>query len=120
MLTRSLYIYSKQSAKVAAAAASSNLVPSRSTHSLPQLPYDYKALEPVISGDIMEVHYCKHHATYVSNLNVAEEQLKQCAQGGTDTAPTLTTPTLHTHTHTHTHYCMCILAYFILVQLFLF
>eukprot|EP01101_Sappina_pedata_P002629 TRINITY_DN12853_c0_g1_i1.p1 TRINITY_DN12853_c0_g1~~TRINITY_DN12853_c0_g1_i1.p1 ORF type:complete len:237 (-),score=124.08 TRINITY_DN12853_c0_g1_i1:154-828(-) len=41
---------------------------------LPDLPYKYDALSPVISGDIMELHHSKHHATYVKNLNVALEQ----------------------------------------------
>lgn len=38
---------------------------------LPQLPYDYAALEPSISSDIMELHYDKHHRTYVDKLNAA-------------------------------------------------
>lgn len=28
---------------------------------LPDLPYDYGALEPVIIGEIMELHHKKHH-----------------------------------------------------------
>lgn len=44
-------------------------------HTLPDLPYAYNALEPCISGDIMQVHHQKHHATYVNNLNAAEEKL---------------------------------------------
>ncbi len=49
----------------------------RSKHTLPDLPYDYNALEPVISADIMKLHHQKHHATYVNNLNVAEEKLAE-------------------------------------------
>lgn len=37
----------------------------------PDLPYDYNALEPVISAEIMELHYTKHHKGYVTNLNAA-------------------------------------------------
>lgn len=40
-------------------------------YSLPQLPYTLDALEPYISRSIMELHYTKHHATYVSKLNDA-------------------------------------------------
>jgi len=43
------------------------------TFSLPALPYDYDALEPHIDAKTMEIHYSKHHQTYVTNLNVAVE-----------------------------------------------
>lgn len=46
-------------------------------HTLPDLPYDYNALEPVISAEIMQLHHSKHHATYVANLNVAEEKIAE-------------------------------------------
>jgi Fe-Mn family superoxide dismutase len=38
---------------------------------LPKLPYDYKALEPNIDAQTMEIHYSKHHQAYVNNLNNA-------------------------------------------------
>lgn len=41
---------------------------------LPELPYDLNALEPVISAEIMNLHYNKHHNAYVTNLNKALEQ----------------------------------------------
>jgi len=50
-------------------------VGNRCKHTLPDLPYDYNALEPVISAEIMQLHHSKHHATYVNNLNLAEEKL---------------------------------------------
>ncbi|MBS0628624.1 MAG: superoxide dismutase [Verrucomicrobia bacterium] len=40
----------------------------------PDLPYDFNALEPVISAEIMEVHYTKHHKAYITNLNAALEK----------------------------------------------
>lgn len=43
-------------------------------YQLPDLPYDYNALEPVISAEIMELHYKKHHNAYVTNLNAALEK----------------------------------------------
>lgn len=41
---------------------------------LPNLPYDYDALEPSISKAIMELHHQKHHQTYVDKLNAALEK----------------------------------------------
>lgn len=55
----------------------STIVASKSKHTLPDLPYDYGALEPVISGEIMKLHHSKHHAAYVANLNIAEEKLAE-------------------------------------------
>jgi superoxide dismutase, Fe-Mn family len=44
---------------------------------LPNLPYDYNALEPVISAEIMQLHHQKHHNAYVTNLNAALEKYEQ-------------------------------------------
>jgi Fe-Mn family superoxide dismutase len=40
---------------------------------LPQLPYDFSALEPHIDAKTMEIHHGKHHNAYVTNLNKAIE-----------------------------------------------
>ncbi|KAJ8764177.1 hypothetical protein K2173_005102 [Erythroxylum novogranatense] len=52
------------------------------TFSLPDLPYDYGALEPVISAEIMQLHHQKHHQTYITNYNKALEQLHEALQKG--------------------------------------
>lgn len=52
------------------------------TVTLPDLPYDYAALEPVISGEIMQLHHSKHHQAYVTNYNKALEQLEQAMNKG--------------------------------------
>lgn len=44
---------------------------------LPDLPYDYSALEPHVSARIMELHHAKHHAAYVKNANSALESLDE-------------------------------------------
>ncbi|MBS2938350.1 superoxide dismutase [Nocardioides sp. J2M5] len=49
-------------------------------YSLPDLPYDYAALEPYISGEIMELHHDKHHSTYVKGINTAVEQLAEARE----------------------------------------
>ena len=41
---------------------------------LPDLRYDYGALEPALSGEIMRLHHSKHHAAYVANFNAALAQ----------------------------------------------
>lgn len=46
-------------------------------YQLPELPYDFNALEPVISAEIMQLHYSKHHKAYVDNLNIALEKYHQ-------------------------------------------
>lgn len=41
---------------------------------LPALPYGFDALEPYIDAKTVEIHYTKHHATYLKNLNTAIEK----------------------------------------------
>lgn len=43
-------------------------------HQLPNLPYDFGALEPHVDAKTMEIHHGKHHKTYVDKLNTALEQ----------------------------------------------
>uniref|UniRef100_A0A803P1H4 Superoxide dismutase n=1 Tax=Cannabis sativa TaxID=3483 RepID=A0A803P1H4_CANSA len=52
------------------------------TFSLPDLSYDYGALEPAISGEIMQLHHQKHHQAYVTNYNKALEQLHEAISKG--------------------------------------
>ena len=51
-------------------------------YTLPDLPYDYAALEPHISGKIMELHHSKHHQAYVTGANTALEQLAEARDSG--------------------------------------
>ncbi|GAA2024097.1 superoxide dismutase [Agromyces tropicus] len=46
-------------------------------YTLPDLPYDYSALAPSISGTIMELHHSKHHQAYVTGANTALAQLAE-------------------------------------------
>ncbi|RYY47289.1 MAG: superoxide dismutase, partial [Actinomycetales bacterium] len=51
-------------------------------YTLPELPYDYGALDPHISGKIMELHHSKHHQNYVNGLNTALEKLEESRAAG--------------------------------------
>ncbi len=42
-------------------------------YQLPELPYEFSALEPYIDAQTMEIHYTKHHQAYVNKLNEALE-----------------------------------------------
>jgi superoxide dismutase, Fe-Mn family len=52
-------------------------------YTLPDLPYDYDALEPVISAQVMRLHHDKHHAAYVKGANEALEKIAE-ARSATD------------------------------------
>ncbi|MDO4685242.1 MAG: superoxide dismutase [Corynebacterium sp.] len=51
-------------------------------YELPSLDYAYDALEPHISGEIMELHHTKHHQNYVNGANAALEKLEKARQDG--------------------------------------
>lgn len=46
-------------------------------YSLPELRYDFAALEPHVSGKLLELHHQKHHAAYVKNANETIEKLEE-------------------------------------------
>lgn len=69
---------------------SSVFVAKRTKVSLPKLDWDFDALEPNISGQINELHYTKHHQTYVNGFNTAVEQLEDLnCQLKSDPSPTI-------------------------------
>lgn len=63
-------------------AANMSTVFARGKATLPELDYDFGALEPFIAGQINEVHYTKHHQTYVNSYNAAIEQVEQAKAVG--------------------------------------
>lgn len=70
----------EQLAKSSAAFLSS--APSGGKHTLPDLSYDYAALEPCVSAETMTIHHTKHHNTYVTNLNASLEKLDAAVSAG--------------------------------------
>src|SRR5215469_9793104 len=51
-------------------------------YALPDLPYDYGALEPHVSAKIMQLHHDKHHKTYVDGANQTLETLAEARAKG--------------------------------------
>ena len=49
-------------------------------YTLPDLPYDYAALEPHYSAQILELHHDKHHAAYVKGANTTLEKLAEARE----------------------------------------
>ena len=49
---------------------------------LPKLPYDYKALEPHLDAQTIEIHHSKHHQAYVTGLNKAAAELAKARDSG--------------------------------------
>jgi len=49
-------------------------------YTLPDLPYDYSALEPAMTGEIMQLHHDKHHAAYVKGANDTLDQIAEAAE----------------------------------------
>jgi superoxide dismutase, Fe-Mn family len=51
-----------------------------SNYSLPTLPYEYDALEPHLSGELLELHHSKHHAAYVKGANETLDKLTEARE----------------------------------------
>ncbi|KAI1401271.1 manganese and iron superoxide dismutase [Hypoxylon fuscum] len=87
-----------------AAMASTSFVRGKAT--LPDLSYDYGALEPHISGKIMELHHKGHHATYVSGLNSALETLEEAKAKNDFISAAAVAPLLNFHGGGHKNHSL--------------
>jgi superoxide dismutase, Fe-Mn family len=52
------------------------------TYTLPDLPYDYDALEPHYSAKVLELHHDKHHKAYVDGVNQTMDKLEGVRASG--------------------------------------
>ncbi|KAL0934594.1 mn superoxide dismutase [Colletotrichum truncatum] len=91
-------------AKPAAAMASTSFVRGKAT--LPDIPYDYGALEPYISGQIMELHHSKHHQTYVNGLNTALETVEEAKAKGDFAKAAAQAPLINFHGGGHINHSL--------------
>ncbi|KAF4973259.1 hypothetical protein FSARC_414 [Fusarium sarcochroum] len=87
-----------------AAMATTSFVRNKAT--LPDLPYDYGALEPHISGQIMELHHSKHHQTYVTGFNNATDALAEAHHKNDAKAAAAQAPLLNFHGGGHVNHSL--------------
>ncbi|CAF9934050.1 MAG: hypothetical protein ALECFALPRED_005835 [Alectoria fallacina] len=78
----------------------------RGKATLPDLPYDYGALEPSISGQIMELHHSKHHQTYVNSYNSFTEQLASATSSSDPAAQIALQPLINFHGGGHINHSL--------------
>lgn len=78
----------------------------RGKATLPDLSYDYGALEPHISGKIMEIHHKGHHQTYVNNLNQALEQISEAKASNNEIAAASLAAALNFNGGGHTNHTL--------------
>jgi len=88
------------------AAALASTAFARGKATLPDLPYDFGALEPHISGQIMELHYTKHHQTYVNGLNSALDAIAEAEAKGDFTRAASVAPLLNFHGGGHANHSL--------------
>ncbi|KAL1851105.1 Superoxide dismutase [Mn], mitochondrial [Diaporthe australafricana] len=93
-----------QAAKPIMGMASTQFVRGKAT--LPDLSYDYGALEPHISGQIMELHHSKHHQTYVNGLNSALETIGDAEAKGDSAKAASIAPLLNFHGGGHINHTL--------------
>lgn len=67
---------------------------------------DYGALEPHISGQIMELHHSKHHQTYVNGLNSALESIAEAEGSGNAAKAASIAPLLNFHGGGHVNHSL--------------
>ncbi|KAL4891851.1 hypothetical protein BDV59DRAFT_208814 [Aspergillus ambiguus] len=78
----------------------------RGKATLPDLAYDYGALEPSISGKIMELHHKNHHQTYVNSYNTAIEQLQEAQAKNDISAQIALKPLINFHGGGHINHTL--------------
>ncbi|KZF24839.1 mitochondrial superoxide dismutase [Mn] [Xylona heveae TC161] len=78
----------------------------RGKATLPDLAYDFGALEPSISGKIMELHHNMHHKTYVNSFNEASEKLAAAKESNDIAAQIALQPLINFHGGGHINHSL--------------
>lgn len=91
---------------MATRAYSTRVIANGGKATLPDLDYDFGALEPFISGQINELHYTKHHQTYVNSYNQAIEKLASAQQSGDVRAQVELLPLINFHGGGHINHSL--------------
>ena len=78
----------------------------KAKHTLPDLPYDYNALEPIISAEILQLHHSKHHQKAVDDLNIAEEKMADAVSKGDTSSQIGLQATLKYNGGGHINHCI--------------
>ncbi|KKA29687.1 hypothetical protein TD95_001352 [Thielaviopsis punctulata] len=78
----------------------------RGKATLPDLSYDYNALEPYISTEIMKLHHSKHHQTYVNGLNSALDTVASAQAAGDFTKVASQAPLINFHGGGHLNHSL--------------
>ena len=53
-------------------------------YKLTDLPYNYKALEPYMSEEVLKLHHQKHHAAYVNSANALADKIEEARKNNSD------------------------------------
>ncbi|KAF4768425.1 hypothetical protein N7455_012243 [Penicillium solitum] len=106
LLNNSARVALRSGASATSKAGAAGLTFARGKATLPDLSYDYGALEPSISGKIMEIHHKNHHNTYVTSYNNTLEQLQEAQAKGDIAAQIALKPAVNFHGGGHLNHTL--------------
>ncbi|KAJ5448934.1 Manganese/iron superoxide dismutase [Penicillium cf. griseofulvum] len=106
LISNSARVALRSGASATSKAGAAGLTFARGKATLPDLSYDYGALEPSISGKIMEIHHKNHHNTYVTSYNNTMEQLQEAQAKGNIAAQIALKPAVNFHGGGHLNHSL--------------
>lgn len=82
------------------------MIQARNKVTIPSLDWDFAALEPHISGQVNELHYTKHHQTYVNSYNTAIDQMAEAKDQGNIKTQVELLPLINFHAGGHLNHSL--------------